>query len=208
MNLLPVYSTNFYEFHCDPVLLEEILTEVTDIKYINNQLNYRSAKDYFHEKLFNWLENCLVEVKDKLSVKESVELVITTSWVNKTTKLSKHHKHSHPNSFAVGILYLTTHESAYTNFYHKNDWFVGNQIVPFEGFSFYEDVSKIKPEAGKLIIFPGNTVHDTGTLKLNEPDRYTISFNTFFQGKINDNVSESLQIKTSTVRERFYNGEI
>ena len=204
MKLLGINTVDFFEFQCNQLLLESVLEQVKKLNFVKNKTNQISDNEnqvhYFHNELFDWFDSCLLEVKQQLNIDKNIQLPIVSCWVNKAKKLQGHHIHSHRNSFASGIFYLTTHETGRTFFYHDNQWF-----SHYKRFTLTKEIKEymmtIKPEAGKLIIFPSHITHSVGPLMLDEPDRYTIAFNTFFEGSINDYQTLDFSIKVKTVRE-------
>lgn len=206
MKLLGIPTLNFYEFNCSDELVQSVLADVKNITFKNNKNNLvrdRDNEDYphfYHSEMFDWFDKCLLEVKNDLGMYKNLNIPIISCWANKTQKLHTHHKHTHPNSFISGIFYLTTHESGKTFFYHPNEWYKNfNRFNLSENVNYY--ITSIKPEAGKLIIFPSHVEHNVAGLKVNESDRYTIAFNCFFEGVVSDRQTVDLAIKVKTVRD-------
>lgn len=58
----------FYEFHCDPKLLDEITTMVENLKYNTDESQEAefSTQYFYFEPLIDWFDECLEEVRKNL----------------------------------------------------------------------------------------------------------------------------------------------
>ena len=65
MKILNSLSIPFYEFHCDPNLLDEIKVRVENLNYITDENKEAEfSKNYFYyEPLINWFDECLEQVR-------------------------------------------------------------------------------------------------------------------------------------------------
>jgi uncharacterized protein (TIGR02466 family) len=189
---------------------------VLSCDFIKNIVNKIADREHFYnEKLFDWFDQCIDQVC-KIYFQNEISLPITSCWVNKSSKLEKHHTHQHSNAVISGIFYLTTHEKAETIFYYKNPFFelgITDVLHAAKNIDIkFEDhpttiIGKIKPEKGKLILFPSSLVHGTRP-NLDSYPRYTVAFNTFFSGKIyqeegGTQLSTDITLHPSTVRQYF-----
>lgn len=216
MNTLNVISIPFYEFSADEDLTNNVLEDVKKLKFDtpNEGNNTSYANDfYYHAKLFDFFDDCLLELKNKLKIQKNIELPIVSCWANKNSKLQYHHYHFHPNSIISGIFYLTTHESGNTVFAMPDPWYnnLSDPKMPLMPLStntgesygelFPQLSGKNKPISGKLILFPSHIKHKVLPLTSNE-DRYTIAFNTFISGTMGENSHTIyLNLKAKSVRE-------
>lgn len=202
MKEVPAFNLNFYEFICDDFLTENVLSKVKQIPWTNNHHNKVSKDDNFYdEKLFEWFDSCLNQVREKVGLPNNITLPITECWANKTNKIEAHHQHYHSNSFISGVFYLTSHNSSPTIFSHSDFYLTHWNQFSFEkrksGSLFYKSF----PVRGKLILFPSQIPHFVSGLVGNE-ERYTIAFNTFFEGHIDRDYHRTrLYLKTKSVRE-------
>jgi hypothetical protein len=185
-------SSTFYEFEIpDLNLIPEILNQIKSLekcKNITTTNNMLRVEDkdfnysYYNETLFSWFSGCIQQIVS-LEFKDTITLEITECWATRTDRFQRHHVHTHPNSIVSGILYLQGDETTTTNFYYPNIWAwtspVLNIIKPENDTLVYS----IKPEPGKLVLFPSNIKHGTSSNTINLP-RYTIAFNTFMKGSI------------------------
>jgi uncharacterized protein (TIGR02466 family) len=214
-------SIPVYEFWCEESLTEEIYNQSISSVFFKNISNKISDRDHFYnKKLFDWFDQCTDQVC-KIYFKDSISLPITSCWVNKSSKLENHHTHQHPNSVISGIFYLTTHDKAETVFFYKNPFFeLGNtdllrtckNIEMMLVDRSTTITGKIKPEKGKLILFPSSLVHGTRP-NFDLYPRYTVSFNTFFSGKITEqaeetNLTTAITLHPVTVRQLFEGNNI
>jgi uncharacterized protein (TIGR02466 family) len=190
MNKIPAFTIPFYEFTCDDHIVNELLEIAKSTEYTPNASNKTSQQRLRHKPLIQWINQCLIEVKNDLHDDSSAfDIKVTDCWLNKSSYTEKHHTHSHANSLYSGIIYLTTHDKkSTTKFFFPN---------PFHNLDFTNLftmgapvltskktlVSEIAPFAGKMIIFPSHIQHET-TTNITRDNRYTIAFNTFISGVI------------------------
>lgn len=202
MDLITPFHLNFYKFTCQDALTDRILSQVVNLKFEQNESNHITVIDnFFDEELIFWFEKCINEAKTDIGLNEDIELPITICWANKTSKLQAHHKHAHPNSFLSGIFYLTTHSDTPTTFEYPSYWF--NQYLGIRhNAKKHRYEYQILPTKSTLILFPSHVRHYVMANK-NSEVRYTISFNTFLSGKINndDNSKMKLELSVKTLRE-------
>lgn len=118
-----------------------------------------------------------------MQAKETVELAITESWLNKTEKGQIHHRHYHPNSIFSAIVYLESEgETGQTKFITSE-----YQTIEYDinDSNLYNSKSwSITPRVGDMIVFPSSVEHMVTEYQGNTP-RITLSFNTFLRGQIN-----------------------
>jgi len=211
-NLLPV---PFYEFQCNENLIDKIYNQAEKEDFHLNTNNKITKNNFYHEELFKWLDECFEQVR-KIYYIDSITLKIVNCWVNKSKKLEYHHVHNHPNTIVSGILYLTTHSSGETVFYHPNPWkSIGNdhtmQIIESDKMLHKDPntlTSMITPVKGKLILFPSSIIH--GTRPNKDPHtRYTLGINAYPSGSLSWNLGDSnkLYINTLGVRDLQTNKE-
>lgn len=117
--------------------------------------------------------------------KYKVNLKITQSWCNYTNSGEFHHKHTHPNSFLSGVLYIQVDEFV-DRIYFYNDGYKQLEI-PANDFNIYNSTSWWFPcITGQLLLFPSSCYHMVD----NRPDcsktRISLSFNTFLTGTLGE----------------------
>lgn len=191
----------------DNTVMDSILKEITNVlpckknnsNKILHTLESSTNYSYYNKELFSWFNQCLLDVKKDQFI-DHIDLVITECWATKSSKFEKHHRHTHPNSIVSGILYLDDSLAA-TEFYVPNPWAFMNDVIAATRIRKL-NVS-IKPEKGKLIIFPSNIEHDTKP-NLSTMDRHTISFNTFIDGAIGG-IGQHLKLNAVSVDSCFNN---
>ena len=121
-------------------------------------------------------------------------LVITQSWLAMTGKGGSHHNHSHPNSIASGVVYISLAEKDGINFYRNEDqqWF---DLQPKEH-NYYNAYSyHVETRIGDVVIFPSHIKH--GVRQVSEDvRRISLAFNTFISGEIgHEGYSNRLKIE-------------
>jgi len=205
MNIIETLPIKFYQFQCPDSILDNTYIEIQKIKYvINNGDNCYISENHFYDKeLFVWFQECIDKVS-KIYYNPSLKLGITGCWVNKTGKYSHTLLHDHPNSILGGILYFSDETSSETNFCIPDPWlFVQANRTLIVGKSESTSLisngikSKIKPEKGKLILYPSSIKHWV-TAYTGSNIRYTLAFNTFFTGILTaDNYSTRLPLQSN-----------
>lgn len=204
MNLIQAFSLNFYEFSCDDKLTDRILSIVEKNNWKTNVSNNVSNDDlFFDTELFDWFDSCLETVKDDLGFSQDISLPITSCWANKTNKLQAHHYHHHSNSFISGIFYLTSHSSSETVFSLPNFYLKEFASHRFKDKQKSNNIFKILPKKSTLVLFPSYVMHSVlGMSKLET--RYTLAFNTYIKGEIDDGESRCrLFLQPKSVRDYY-----
>ena len=135
-----------------------------------------------------FLNNSLQEYfQATMSPQDNIKLEITQSWINYTKTGQYHHKHTHPNSIISGVFYIQASKEIDKLFFY-NESYQQIKIVPKE-FHVYNSESWWLPvETGQLLLFPSSLTHMVATTS-GEDDRISISFNTFYKGKLGDEVA-------------------
>ena len=135
-----------------------------------------------------FLNNSLQEYfQATMSPQDNVKLEITQSWINYTKTGQYHHKHTHPNSVISGVFYIQASKEIDKLFFY-NESYQQIKIVPKE-FHVYNSESWWLPvETGQLLLFPSSLTHMVATTS-GEDDRISMSFNTFYKGKLGDEVA-------------------
>ena len=200
MKKISYHHNSIYKFNAEPSIYGEAFEAIQSMDWQRNKRNsYSRISDLYNHKGFKdihlWFLDCIHKAKLDIAFLEVENLVITQSWANKSTKGESHHLHSHPNSFMSGVFYFTSAlpgEGGETEFFTSNIpiWYRS----PF--LSRHDDVIKVRPEAGALILFPSHLLH---SVVVNESDapRYTIAFNVFPSGACGSKDSlQFLNIKT------------
>ena len=162
-------------------------------KNVNNFGNIVSSNNYvFNNKVLKTIkEEINIRLEDYLNKilqpKNNIDLYITQSWINSTTKNQYHHAHAHPNSLISGVLYLDADPKIDRIYFIKDS----NPRVSLKtkNYNMFNSTSwffSVKP--GDLLIFPSSTNHYVAQKKENNK-RISLSFNTFVKGKLGDNTS-------------------
>ena len=158
-------------------LMEEEWQEFPACVFTRDQ---RLEKREEYKELFDWFHKCLDQVKDELQL-SCESLKITQAWASKISKGDNHFRHSHPNSYASGLLYLNDSD-AFTFFVNHNKWNDNLKLQPFGG---TECVYAHKSAQAELLIFPSSLDHGVNNGHLDpDEDRFTLSFNSFPTGTV------------------------
>jgi uncharacterized protein (TIGR02466 family) len=161
--------------------LKNIGNNYADDFYVLKQEKLARLKQFFKKSIEDYFSTVYEPI-------QKVKLKITQSWINYTEDNEYHHDHAHGNSFISGVYYFkTTGETDGINLY--------NQFKPIIDFGYF-DFSKtnnhynasevnLPIEPGLLYLFPSRLVHGVSKNKTNNL-RVSLSFNTFFKGKIGE----------------------
>ena len=179
-----------------PVALFELPDSITrkEFEYIsslprqNNAGNSTSIdthvlKDPELKRLGSICEQAAHDFFQEVYAPESiVNLYMTQSWANYTEEHEHHHKHLHTNSLISGVLYVATDEATDRIYFHKvnpTSWHIAT-----ENFNKWNSESWWYPvKSNTLILFPSYLTHMVQPKKT-PGTRISISFNTFFKGKL------------------------
>jgi uncharacterized protein (TIGR02466 family) len=116
------------------------------------------------------------------SPENNIKIYITQSWLNWTDTGQYHHKHSHPNSFVSGVLYLQADKDIDKIMFYK-DTYRQFEIPAVEQHIMNSDSWWFSVGAGDILFFPSSLVH--AVLNVETPQtRISLSFNTFIEGEL------------------------
>jgi len=191
-------NADYYEFRYDVNLIPELLENINKYKIVKNEDNkrYLTNERFYTDHLIIYLNSCLAQIA-KEHFSEAVSLEVCDIWVNKLDRFQKQPVHSHANSIVAGILYLRD-DKTLTNFYVKDAWCHAHPVLHIaKDPDFAYSKFSIVPEKGKIIMFPGNMLHDVSMNKT-VGTRTTIAFNAFVSGNISETTA-GLTIKTNTI---------
>ncbi len=189
MNKIDVCPQQILSFDAPNDITNDALNNVLNEEWQqNNNPNNYYTKDTFLNKrveykyLIKWFEQCLQQVQREKQYMFHGKFSVTQCWANKTTVSGSHHIHNHPNSLLSGIFYLT--DSTPTIFNGPLMW----NLPLIQPMNSGSTTTQVTPVKGRLLIFPSGLMHGTDRSNDNEP-RYTMSFNTFIQGELGDELS-------------------
>lgn len=196
-----------YEFRASKDLLEKAYEEVLKINFYPNKYNQISiSRDEKMKEsndpelnllnnpklddLHKWFTECINLVAKE--ARYSGEHKIIHSWATKTIKDQSHHQHTHQMSIITGIFYLTTSKEGKGGetycIYDSRSW----DKCFLRHVNFYKHL--IKPEAGKLILFPSIVEHGCRPHQDDQP-RYTIAFDSFPCGEVANMKKDTISLK-------------
>jgi len=136
--------------------------------------------DVVFKPLTNEIFKNLNGLSDLFLIRKDKKLVISAMWANINPSGGSNIPHTHPNSILSGVFYLKCNDkSGNICFTHP----AMNHNYHFDTFSVsnYNNINagsrQIKPNVGKMLIFPSYQYHYVQTNLSNE-DRVTLAFNT------------------------------
>lgn len=188
-----------YEFYCDNKLIDNVVEILPNLNYDKDKYDTYISESFYHKELFQWFEDCINKVKTEL-YNESCKLEISTCWINRLNKLQKIYQHHHMNSIVSGVLYFSTEQTGKTIFNFLNPWYhaENTKVLKLSKSNKFGSpavvTAEVTPEKGKLILFPSSISHETSAHNSSNP-RYTLAFNTFITGNLEQNVTGRLNLK-------------
>jgi uncharacterized protein (TIGR02466 family) len=180
----PIYKKNISR----PFFDNEIKFITSDkLLLIAGSGNTRSSDDQILDQpvffnIKNFINSCLSDyVQSVLNPPADIKLVITQSWLNFNGPGQEHSMHYHSNSIVSGVIYFSTIESDKICFYKSNKphihikynpnmWNARKQCVPVQ--------------AGDLLLFNSMLEHGVDQIAVNDHNRISLAFNTWFVGEI------------------------
>jgi len=196
MEEISLFSIPLYKFK----FADHELHKPKIMKYLSNEKVYKDNSrrhiDFSGPNLHNLPEfsefakfamDSLNESMINLGYVPSIQ--ITSLWATRHRENLFHHRHTHNNSFLVGVYYLNgSTKNSGTTFFTNNRC---NQIVPARlPNTKLRIASKWTSsfEEGTLLIFPSWLEHDTDVNILINSDRYILSFNSMPVGKTTSDI--------------------
>lgn len=182
-----LFPTPVAKFSLDREFTQEELGFVLSTERMPNMHNQRSVDSYFFEReaMKDLHRFCLEKTNEFFqniyAPKTEATMRITQSWGNYASANAGHHKHSHPNSFISGVLYLKADINKDRIYFHKETY----EQISFqtENFNIFNSKSWWLPVgAGELLLFPSSVTHSVEPVVGEE--RVSIAFNTFPTGVI------------------------
>ena len=173
----------------------------SEIDFINNERKYVSQNIGNFSSVDTYILNRyeLKDVREMLTLLVNeyfktvfdngpeTELYITNSWVNWTDNGGYHHIHKHTNSLISGVLYIQTSQDDGIDFINPNK-FLGNiNIKPIQTTIWNKGSWSYSANENNVILFPSILEHGVNERPhTNHGTRISLSFNTWFKGKIGD----------------------
>ena len=154
---------------------------------LSNNEGWHSTSDLFLKKEETFQKVCSTCAKSIASIMQSYDSKFNpdlfdarfSGWINVNPKGGSNNLHSHPNSHWSGVLYVQQ-PSEVEGFSGMIEFVNPNQegrelakILPKMGF---DNMVRIRPRTGQLVIFPSYLLHSVYPNKSNQ-DRITIAFN-------------------------------
>lgn len=185
MRIENLFPTPVAFFKLEGGLTEDEVAFIKGQEQSKNVGNTTSKDTHLLDKLpriKGFITHCLDEYMDIVHApKHKVKPYITQSWANYTKPGQYHHKHSHPNSFISGCVYVAAKGD---RIYFYRDGY--QQIkVPTENYNHYNSDSWwFEVNEGDVILFPSSLTHMVEQTSEGTEERISIAFNTFLKGTI------------------------
>lgn len=187
-NLFPV-AVGF--FHLDGGLNKAEVSFIRSQDQRPNDGNTTSKDHYLFrspqmKRVAKFVDKCLEEyMAATYAPKHKVKPYVTQAWANYTLPGQYHHKHSHPNSFISGCVYIAAKGDKI--YFYKDGY---QQIkLPTDNYNPYNSESWwFEVNEGDVVLFPSNLTHMVQTLEQDKEERISIAFNTFPKGYVGDDL--------------------
>lgn len=128
------------------------------------------------------LDSAKSYIFDFLKINDNIALFIKKSWLVKSKPGGFGRMHSHPNSILSGVLYYSTPDDCGNLLLHDTRSNFGTILFGSSESNFFNSrIISIKPEPGKLVIFPSNILHEVG-MNNSSSDRISLSFDIWYEG--------------------------
>jgi uncharacterized protein (TIGR02466 family) len=196
--LLLTKKQTFHGIFPTPVMFDQFPRKFTEkeIDFINsleqrpNEGNTTSVDNYVlrNKKLLDihkFVQDSLDKYLKEIYVpKNDVRFYVTQSWFNYTKPGQYHHKHTHPNSFVSGVLYINADVEKDKIFFYRGGY---QQLkIPTETYNlFNSDSWYFNVGEGNITIFPSELTHMVEPV-ITDTTRISLSFNTFLDGYVGD----------------------
>ena len=166
-------------------------TSVKDNFNLNQNKNYVSKDTYILNNMPTLKTQIELILKDYVYniLGEETELQIIQSWINYNPPGTSHHKHTHSNSIASGVIYLQTDDKTGNIHMHKpasQSRMIHDEVTNWQKYSY--DYVYFTPKISELFLFPSTLPHSVEENK-STISRISLSFNTFYKGTFGSNVN-------------------
>jgi uncharacterized protein (TIGR02466 family) len=191
--LIPLFSKPLYTGYVDIGNID-----LNNVNWIQNNFNWTSEDmNVLDKEEFKALrEKIMFYVFDFfygfMRVDLQTKIDITESWLNKTEKGQMHHRHWHPNSILSGVVFLAT-EGDTGKLRLVNSQYNTFEFDTVEPSLYNATTWAVKPEVGKIALFPSGLEHMVDTYEGDTP-RISLAFNTFIKGTVNTKPLTKLEI--------------
>lgn len=193
MNINQLFPTPVGFFDFPRQFTDEEISHIKDLPQRANMGNTSSSDNYVlhHSQLQDLNEFCLSSVnkyfKEVYQPNLNTSLRITQSWCNYTNGGQYHHRHAHPNSMVSGVFYIQTDPTKDRIYFYKTGYAqLKVQIREYNTFNSESWWFEAKP--AQLILFPSHLEHMVQNTEAEAMTRISVSFNTFPQGVLGDNM--------------------
>lgn len=202
-----IYGYPFYTFQTPASIIDLVIEQAKNLDYkpVNAEMpgylgynidNEKNITCYYNKMLYDFLDSCLEPIYKK-HFKYSTKHVINDLWITKTQFGASFSLHKHTYSVFSGVLYL---ENSNTGTIFS---FPDNFSQLWEHFTLcnvQQQTYESKSEKGKLLIWPSHILHKTSPHK-EKKVRYSVAFNSFWDGKLYDKPSGFLELSTVPAQE-------
>jgi len=188
MNVSPLFSI--------PLAVSSLERKISkkEADFILTQDRYKTVgnKSTYNKNILNepelfllrdFIEQELKTYSDTVMCYKDIELYITQSWLNYNDPKEFHHQHYHANSIVSGVFYIAVNTEDKIQFYDRKP----KDVLIFNRSSYnqYNSLHWWWPVAvNQLFLFPSNMEHGVPSIEGAEQTRISLSFNTFFRGKV------------------------
>lgn len=149
--------------------------EVSGSDSIISELNLNYLEDQFRNVLKDYKSSVL-------GLPDTIDVVITTSWLINSVPGTRSEIHFHENSFLSGVLAVDCVPN-YPIQFKRHNYSSGLISVVFEHIDPSREMTYVPISAGELMIFPSTLLHGT-EINTTQTIPLFLVFNTFITGSI------------------------
>jgi len=148
----------------------------TNDNYVLEHKALKNLKKDLNQKIINYFNEVICCTNTTIPY-------ITQSWINYTKENQFHHRHSHPNSLASGIFYISADKKVDSVTFYKG--YLDSRIkLDVTKYNIFSSSSCTFPvETGNILLFRSSLEHGVNKKKGNNI-RISLSFNIFIKGTV------------------------
>lgn len=129
----------------------------------------------------NWMQGSIKEYVEFVNYTGRYDFTLETMWININRRFNYNISHHHPNSHLAGVLWLKCKENSGDLYFESPHEWTEFPMMHLQTKEFIDQYLacpsySIKPQEGKMVIFPAHLRHYVDS-NLSSDDRISIAFN-------------------------------
>ena len=193
-----IFPTTIMKFN-RPVSPSELREAGFEKIFKNKNNNISENRNILEKDSYSFIKQFILDSletynKTIFKPKNSINHIITESWLNYINPGQSHHAHKHPNSITSGVYYFECLDKDFIRFDREKHHYI--EIEPSEYDLYNSDIWDFPVFTGDLLLFPSDLAHSVVENNTNKT-RISLSFNTFLEGDISLVRSRELKLCTN-----------